>query len=251
MMADTVVATSGPVFVVSGRSGNIQPRTAEGFYAYDTRFLSRFHLSIEGRAPVLIGSGTANHALSSFYLSSSGSRILLSGTLSIVRDRYISHGLHEDVSVVNHSGAARTIRLELNFDADFADVFEVRRLGALRKAGRVTVEAAGGQQLRLVYRRGDSHRETWINFSQTPEVKGKTATFDVDLPPKGMWTTCVTVLPVLDDSPPPVECVANILGVPFAGFQGTEARYPVSKEKEAEGPLVDVPVLETDNLALR
>ncbi len=251
MLTDIVVATSGPVFVVSGRSGNIQPRTSEGFYAYDTRFLSRFHLSVQGRTPVLIGSGIVNHALNSFYLSSSGSRNLPSGTLSIVRDRYISHGLHEDISVVNHSGTARTVRLDLNFDADFADVFEVRRLGPVRKVGRVTAETAGGRQLRLVYRRGDFHRETWINFSQTPEVKGKTATFDIDLPPRGMWSTCVTILPVLDDSPPPVECVADMLEVPFAGFPDKEALYPVSQEKEAEGPLVDVPVLETDNLALR
>ncbi len=251
MSADSVVITSGVVFAVSSRSGDIHPRTPEGFYAYDTRFLSRFHLSIEGQEPVSVGAASFDHSMASFYASSRGTRNLPAGTISIVRDRYVSHGLHEDISLVNHSSETRKFLLELAFDADFADVFEVR-LGPARKVGRTTFEYRQGKQLRLGYRRGSFSRETQIVFSSEPIMRGKTAVFQVTLPPKGIWKTCVTIFPVLESPPEPMECAQAVLGSPFGPYRRQEPLPPrVLKRKEAGEPLVDVPRLETEYIGLQ
>ena len=89
-------------------------------------------LTVDGREDLPVGASPLNHSIASFYAISPGTRKSRAGAISIVRDRYVSHGFHEDISLINHSSRTRKLRLELSFDADFADVFEVR-LGELPK----------------------------------------------------------------------------------------------------------------------
>lgn len=249
----SLFVTSGTVFAVSSRSGDILPRNPQGFYAYDTRFLSQFSLSIDGKSEVPVDSGTLNHALASFYDSYRNVQNFPAGTLSIIRDRWVTHGLHEDISLVNYSLRTKKVRVELTFDADFADVFEVR-LGNVHKIGQVTVEEREGQHLALVYHRGQFHRETWINFSEVPIINGKTAIFNVTLPPKGTWRTCVNVLPVVGRAaPPPLTCLQDVIGAPFSPYRPGEKTEPVTTpvEKNPNAPLKDVPSLQTNNAGLK
>jgi hypothetical protein len=91
---ESIVVTSGMVFMVSDRTGNIFPKSPEntphGLYAFDTRFLSKMSLTLDGRKILPIGASPLNHSIASFYASSPGSRNARAGTISIVRDRYVS-----------------------------------------------------------------------------------------------------------------------------------------------------------------
>jgi glycogen debranching enzyme len=255
MESDSVVVTSGTVFAVSSRSGNIYPKsnegTPQGLYAYDTRFLSKYILTIDGREDLPVGVSPLNHTIASFYAISRGTRNSRAGAISIVRDRYVSHGFHEDISLINHSSRTCKIRLELSFDADFADVFEVR-LGEITKAGKVTVEHRDGQHIGLVYQREQFHRETWISFSTTPEINGKFASFSIILDPKSTWKTCVSILPVADSPPQEMTCLQEMVGSPFGPYKRVNSLilHPLI-EKEISGPLREVPKLETNHLGLR
>lgn len=253
MDGESLFVTAGTVFAVSSRSGDILPRNPQGFYAYDTRFLSQFTLSIDGKSEVMVDSGTLNHALASFYDSYRNIQNFPSGTIAIIRDRYVSHGLHEDISLSNYSTRTRTVRLELTFDADFADVFEVR-LGNVHKVGQVTVEERQGQQFALVYDRGQFHRETWISFSELPVINGKTAIFNLSLPPRGNWKTCVNVLPVVDKTPPPaLTCLQEVLGAPFSPYRPGEhiEQLLIPGQKDPNAPLKEAPVLQTNDTGLK
>jgi glycogen debranching enzyme len=143
------------------------------------------------------------------------------------------------------------MQLEISFDADFADVFEVR-LGDITKAGTVAVKQRHGQHICLVYQREKFHRETWINFTATPKVQGKTAIFEITLEPKATWKTCVNVLPVADTPPPEMTCFEEILGSPFGEYRPENGKdLNLLNEKEVEGPLREVPKLETNHNVLR
>ena len=251
MDADSVVVSAGSVFAISGGSGDIQPGATEGFFSHDTRFLSTYRLTLNGRKPTLIRSSTFDYALASFYLSSSAGRGLPSGTISMVRDRYVTHGLHEDITLVNHSPAATTIRLELTFHADFADIFEVRA-GRLRKVERTAVEEREGQHISLVYRRGSFHREAWIAFSGEPVIRGRRAAFDLTLQPKESWRTCVTILPVVDAAPSPMRCADEVMGPPFGAYR-PEKRPPFEHLTKGKGqqPMEDEPRLKTELAGLQ
>ena len=252
MTTDQVVVTSASVFAVSARSGDIHPRTKEGFYAYDTRFLSALRLLLEEREPEPVGAGQFDHSIASFYASSRRVRGLPSTSVSIVRDRYVGDGLHEDITLVNHSDRPRRVHLKVAFDADFADVFQVR-LGPVRKAGRITVESREGQHLCLVYRRGAFQRETWVAFSATPRLEGKTAEFDVLLEPKTPWRTCMAILPVMDTPPPAMRCVGETLGSPYGAYR-IPGHQPLRelRRQMGLGPLEKgLPQLDTDHSGLR
>ncbi|MEN6621708.1 MAG: glycogen debranching N-terminal domain-containing protein [Smithella sp.] len=253
---ESVVVTAGAVFAVSSRNGNIYPNSdqgaPQGLYAFDTRFLSKLVLTLNGRENLPIGASPLNHALASIYAVSPGTRSSKAGSLSIIRDRYVSHGLHEDISLINHSGRSQKIHLELTFDADFADVFEVR-LGNITKAGKVTVETRENQDICLVYQREQFHRETWINFSITPQINNsKTACFDVILEPKSAWRTCVNILPVADTSPQALICLQEISGSPFDPYKReNRPALNIVRKKNSSGPLKELPKLETNRPGLR
>lgn len=250
MLADNVVVSAGSVFAVSSRSGDIEAGTTQGFYADDTRFLSSYRLKLNGREPESTGAGTFDNSMASFYQSSVRGRSLPPGSVSLTRDRYVALGLHEDITLVNHSSKTKSVRLELSFDADFADVFEVR-LGNIRKVGRVVAESTEVQQLRLVYHRDHFHRETRLDFSAEAVIRGKKATFEVVLQPKIPWKTCVTILPVGDSEPQPMSCVESVLGSPFGQYH-PEERLPIGSltQEEVRRPLDEVPRLETDHTGL-
>jgi glycogen debranching enzyme len=255
MDSESILVTSGNVFAVSGYSGNIYPSSGggkpQGLYAHDTRFLSKMMLTIDGREINSVGASPLNHSIASFYGSSRGSRYSRAGAISIVRDRYVSYGLHDDIRLENHSTRTIQLTLEVTFDADFADVFEVR-LGTIAKAGKVAVESREGQHICLIYQREQFHRETWIKFSVAPQVKGKTASFSVTLEPKGGWRTCISIVPIVEAVPEPMICLQDVVGSPFGPYKReNEIALNFVTEKDEDGPLREAPEIHTDDLGLK
>ncbi len=255
MRTDQLVVIAGTVFATSERNGDISARTVEGFYAFDTRFLSTYRLTLDGKPLEHVGAAQVNHAIASVYLTNQASENLPAGSFSVVRDRYVEASLHEDISVNNQSQETHSFRLTIAFDADFADIFEVRR-GAVRKAGAVVAEQRHGQHLCLVYQRGAFHRETWVSFTGEPEIHGRTAIFQLTLKPKETWKTCVSVLPVLDGTAPqePTRCVSSFLGGPFGRYRPPDrAPLAVMRQGEVHTPLDphNLPVLGTEHEGLR
>ena len=214
LVSDRVVTTSGADFTVSDRSGDINPGSLEGFYSADTRFLSEFRLRVGGKPPSLLGSSPINHRLASFYLSTDATHSGTRKGISVVRDRYVDQGLHEDISIFNHSAREKRVVVSMTFNADFADLFQVRRQTVV-KAGEISVKKHSRDELRFVYRREKFKRETRIHFSETPRIDGKRVSFSVILAPRGSWKVCVSITPVVDEAPPPMQCVADFLGAPF------------------------------------
>jgi hypothetical protein len=130
--------------------------------------------------------------------------------------------------------------LELTFDADFAHVVELR-LGHITKAGKVTLEKREGQH------RERFNRETWIHFSVTLQVRGKTAFFDFVLEPKRTWKTSVDILPVANNPRKMTTYLQDVAVSPCVPYKRDSLTdLNNSKEKDNSGPLKDVPKLETN-----
>lgn len=227
----------GTRFVLSAENGDIISRTQQGFYAHDTRFLSRFTVSINGARLRRTGYATFEDRLASFYCAV--------GTLSIVRDRYVSSSFHEDISVTNHGSRPADINLEIEFGADFADVFEVRR-GRIHKAGAIAAGYSEEEGLTLSYYREEYSRKTRIDFSVTPEVVANVARFRFKLSPKEIWKTCIDVMPVVDHEHTAAPCISEILGTPFGPYE-EKSFLGFFEEVDAGMPLEDVPAVQTDN----
>src|ERR671910_1423098 len=137
----------GDTFGLFDHYGNILPGegSPEGVYHKDTRYLSSLQLLINDRRPLLLSSPVQdNNALLTADLTNpdffdpAGRLQLPKDTIHIVRAKFIwQRCAYERLAVRNFGDRAHDIRLTLLFQADFADLFEVR--GHPRRArGRIT-----------------------------------------------------------------------------------------------------------------
>lgn len=246
----SVIATSGYGFAISSQNGDVNPGTTEGFYSSDTRFLSTFNLLVDGQVTNSVGVNWFDPSIVSFYSVSGKTRKLDPYSLSIVRDRSIDKGLHEDIYIKNDCAEEQSFNVEVIFDSDFADVFEVRR-GSIRKGGKITTLMRAGQSFGFEYQRGDYHQEVCISLSEFPNVQENKFIVKLTLAPKMVWKTCVVVMPVLGRAPVASRCVGTILGSPFGRFQRKSSRFLRHNE---DGKLIGdpkLPELLTDNSGLK
>jgi glycogen debranching enzyme len=204
-------------FAISGRAGDITPGSAQGLFVLDTRVVSRFEILING-APTEPLAAVADDPFSSTFVS----RCLppagrSDSTLMVFRSRYVGQGMREDVTIRNFGDEPSLCTVELFVDADFADLFAVKEGRADDRATQGTTEARvdGGVStdgaaatdpelpsptgsIVLTHRRGAVTRGTEIRFYSEVRLAADLATFEVVVPPRGEWSTCIEVAPVID-----------------------------------------------------
>lgn len=197
MSAETVSILDGSTFVVSDRSGDIAAAADQphGLFFRDTRFLSRWQLTLDGAPLDVLSVDDGEYFSCQFFLCPPTGTIYRNPYLSVIRQRSVGDGLHEDLLVFNHSPDPVECVLRLDADADFADLFEVK--DALAKKGERSVEVRDGS-LVLRYRRGEFFRETVIVPSVEAQLDTTGLSFRIALEPHSEWQTCIDVVPNAD-----------------------------------------------------
>jgi glycogen debranching enzyme len=192
--SDTVAILEGDTFVVSDRRGDIDtsPTEPHGLFHQDTRYLSRWRLTIGGHAPRILSTDDVNYFSAQFFLVPPDGSVYEDSAFSVVRKRSVGDGFHEDVTVMNHTTKPLELELHVEAAADFADLFEVK--DALAKRGR-HYQVVEDDRLVLGYSRDGFVRETWISSTTADAVVTEDGLrFVVRLEPHGEWTTCLEVL---------------------------------------------------------
>jgi glycogen debranching enzyme len=133
LASKTLAVKEDDAFLYSDLEGNLDHggNYGLGLYSKDTRFLSHFRLTINGRDPVLLSSSSERGYMSHVDLTNpdlyDGEILTVpQQTLNIRRIRAISGRLFERVRVKNYNPFPVSIDLEFRYAADFADIFEVR-----------------------------------------------------------------------------------------------------------------------------
>jgi glycogen debranching enzyme len=195
MALDTISILDGSTFLVSDVRGDVDasPDEPHGFFYRDTRFLSKWKLTANGLPLNVLSTAEVAYFTAKFFLVPPTGTVNDNPTLSIVRNRMIGDGFHEDVTVINHGGEPLEVELRLEAGADFADLFEVK--DALEKKGEHYARV-DGDTLVLGYRREDFVRETRVRASKECALDEQGFTFGLRLKPRSEWNTCVFVQPV-------------------------------------------------------
>ncbi len=182
----------GNTFVVSDRRGDMDatPTENHGLFLNDTRFLSRWILTVDGLRPTLLSADDLAYFRVQFFLALATGTIYVDSHLSIVRRRSVCDGFREDLEIVNHDRQPVTLRVRLEAASDFADLFEVK--DKLAKKGELYHEVENGH-LTLGYRREGFRRETIISSSMPGEVREDGLSFEVYLEPQSSWSTSLDV----------------------------------------------------------
>jgi glycogen debranching enzyme len=205
----TLTILEGSTFCVSNERGDIVEPT-QGLFAYDTRFLSRWCMTVNGEAPLVLSSGKVEYFSAAFFLRNPLAGDLGHDELSIARERFVGDGMQEQVLVENL--ARRTVEFELAFELgnDFADIFAVKSydfaLGDPETAPPLPdpVPAAyedDGNQFVLATDEGGFQGLTQILFSQRGDVADSTVRFHIVLEPRATWSVSVNVVPASDGIP--------------------------------------------------
>jgi glycogen debranching enzyme len=230
---DTISILDGATFVVSDAHGDLEagPDQVHGLFYRDTRFLSRWILTVDGRRPDVLSVENGKYFEAQFFLYPPTGTIYENPYLSLIRKRKVGDGFHEDITVFNHGNERKEVELRLDAGADFADLFEVK--DALAKQGELYNEERG-DALVLGYRRENFVRETLITSGEPAEMAADGFTFRLTLEPQSEWSTCIDVRPATEET---VEAVKY-------GHDAEDARpnMPVTLEQWLDG----APALETD-----
>ena len=201
----------GSTFCISDDRGDVAAETS-GFFAHDTRFLSRLVLRVGGSTPLLLSSGRVEHFQAAFYLRNGTSNGLPKDAISISRERFVGTGLQEKVALRNESTERIELELALEAEADFADIISVKlhdfSLGDPEHAQPLpppapTTYDEARRQLSITDPRGDCG--TRLVFSKSGEPRGNAMTFALALGPHERWDLTVDVLPWLEGDLATVE----------------------------------------------
>jgi glycogen debranching enzyme len=192
-MEDRLIIVDGATFVFSSRNGDVAADRPEGFFYEDVRHLSRWCLTLDGKSLSALTSRVVDHFSARFVGAKEGDE---EPTLSVKRDRFVAEGLHEDIVVTNHADKAQSVRLELSFGSDFADILEAQQEGTIRR-GRHSSET-GAHLVTLWQNRNGKRRGTEIRFRRRGQLRRDRAVFDLHLGPGESWDTCVDVTPVIE-----------------------------------------------------
>jgi glycogen debranching enzyme len=183
----------GNTFVVSDVRGDIEYSATEptGLFSFDTRFLSRWVLTINGQRLDALSTDDLQYFETRFFLVPGTGTIYVNATLSVIRERAVGDGFHEELLILNHED--KPIDLVVRFDAaaDFADLFEVK--DQLEKKGKYTTQMDDGK-LVLSYERDTYRRSTVISTSEPAEIDENGLTFNITVRPHGSWTTDIGVV---------------------------------------------------------
>src|SRR5919108_3527847 len=199
----TRVLKHGETFAVFDRYGDIQAsaRGELGLYHEGPRFLSLFVLRVGRDRPLLLSSTVKDdNALLTVDLTNpdftiDGQVTVPRGTLHLFRSKFLWQGTcYERLRVYNYGLMPLDIPLYLQFDSDFADIFEVRGLQRDRRGHRLEA-VAKDDGLVLGYEGLDGvTRRTRLQCSPAPaEVLGSELRFEVTLPPKEELLVDLTV----------------------------------------------------------
>jgi glycogen debranching enzyme len=192
-MSDGLVnILDGNTFVVSDSAGDIEASLTDptGLFAFDTRFLSKWVLTINGQRMNALSVDDLQYFETRFFLVPGTGTVYIDAKLSVIRRRAVANGFDETLTILNHDEKPVDITVRLEAASDFADLFEVK--DALKKKGTYSTRVKN-RVLELGYQRDKFRRTTTVSATNGAEVDENGLTFKIRIQPHGEWSTDLTV----------------------------------------------------------
>ncbi|HTF55555.1 MAG TPA: glycogen debranching N-terminal domain-containing protein [Pseudonocardia sp.] len=194
--ASTITLVEGSSFCISDSSGDMQRDHAHGLFVADTRVLSCWRLAIDGEPVETLSAleDAAEPYRATFVGRTAPRRWLADSTMLVVRNRFVGDGLREDVVLRNLGPEPVGLTLTIGVDADFADLFAVK-VGRARPARGVLVEVgSASMSFTLPGTTGTTDtRGALVTATGEPAVSPGQFTFQVVVPARSSWSTCLAM----------------------------------------------------------
>ena len=205
----------GDMFAVLDSNGDMGtlPDSPEGLFMRDTRYLSHFAMSIEGKNALILGSVLEDDNVSlTVDLTNpeirDGDKVLMpADAIAIDRTKFLfDGGCYERIGFCNYTPKPRSFEVAIRFGADFHDLFEVR--GTRRQArGTGTTTITDASTVTLSYTGlDDVSRHTTLVFSPKPaRLDAGLAIFSIALQPGAKCSIIADIACAQGEPKKPVE----------------------------------------------
>jgi glycogen debranching enzyme len=223
----------GSTFCVSDERGDIVEPTM-GLFAHDTRFLSRWALTINGARPLILSSRKVEYYSAAFFLRNPVVGGLEHDEISIARERFIGDAMQELLVVSNHAPRRVAFDLALEMGNDFADIFAVKAydfsLGDPAHAKPLPAPVApvyDAEDNQFVFAVSDNgfHGLTQVVLSERGDTDGSKVTYRVELGPREAWRLRVDVIPAPDGHRTAVQFAERRFGEELARVRASLAAW--------------------------
>ncbi len=180
---DSVAILEGRTFMCSDARGDIPPGSVGGLLHNDTRFVSRWELTLWDKPLSGLKSGVVDYYSASFFLTNPDLHEvgLRANSVAVRRLRFIGNGVAEEILVLNSTFEPVRLELKLGCGADFADLFEVKSAVRDRRAHIARSDEA--RALRYTYEVPGFLAETTIRIARSDIVDPEAKQVIRDAPP--------------------------------------------------------------------
>jgi glycogen debranching enzyme len=202
MNSREVSVLEGNTFVVGRLNGDVDagPGEPHGLFHRDTRHLSRWLLTVDGKMLDPLSTDDTKSFSARFFLVPGTGSEYTDAAMSVIRHRVVGDGFFEELTVMNHGRDPIRPEITIAVSADFADLFQVKDATIERKGK--AFQRVDDDLLVLGYERGGYIRETWIRpHGDDAEVTADGIAFRPEIAPHGSWTTWIEVVTAVDGTP--------------------------------------------------
>jgi glycogen debranching enzyme len=236
----TRVLLNGDTFAIFDRSGDIQPVGfgQQGIFSNETRHLSRLEMRFCGIRPLLLSSTIReDNVLFGVDLTNPDLRLesgesLPRGTVHIYRTKFLADVVcYDQITLNNYGEQPIDVEVTFEFEADFADIFEVRGEKRAQRGDKVPDEI-GRARVTLGYQGLDHvHRSTRVECS-IPSSKARAGgiTVPIHLEPRSEASFTLNITCVCEGAD----------GHARAGNYGEALQ--IMNHKRNTGPMADVDI---------
>ncbi|PWU57208.1 amylo-alpha-1,6-glucosidase [Micromonospora sp. S4605] len=188
MSQERLHVVAGNAFVIGDAQGDIEvdPHAPVGLFSFDTRFLSRWVLTVDGERLNALSRDDLTYFETRFVLVPGAASHYVDADVSVIRHRSLNDSFNERLIVLNHSAEPADLTVRMEIGADFADIAEI---GQPRHREVAVFADADRGQLRLRYNRGRFGREAVVSSTAPADVDRGGMTFRIRVEPNGQWLT--------------------------------------------------------------
>ncbi|PTA46225.1 glycogen debranching N-terminal domain-containing protein [Micromonospora sp. RP3T] len=188
MKQELVSVLAGNAFAMGDAQGDMEahPCAPIGLFSFDTRFLSRWILTVDGERLHSLSRDDLTYYETRYVLVPGAASHYVDADVSVIRHRSVGEAFHEQITVLNHSAEPADFIVRMEIGSDFADTAEIRHPAPRRPVATADSEQ---RELRIRYRRGRFTRETRVSSTAPVEVDQQGMTFRIRVDPNGAWHT--------------------------------------------------------------
>jgi glycogen debranching enzyme len=203
LVTGQITINDGGSFLLTAADGSIDDLRAQGLFVRDTRLISYYEISLDGKPMIPLTSSAITHRVARYEFTSpellTAIGIVPAKKLLISLRRDIIGGMHEDIDIINFHQERIEIQLMLEIRSDFVDVSRVKSQKLITE-GRMETNWIDNK-LTNTYRNGEFIRGVRIHSegaSSPPRYSNGRLVFDIALEPSETWHSCINFIALVD-----------------------------------------------------